>query len=291
MKTNLFGMLFLLCAFVTAQELTQINVNNATLNYTVAGEGEKIVFVHGFQEDYRTFLPTLKLLGGNYQAISYSRRYNYPNNNEIVPGFGVKTEAEDLKVFLKTLGGRAHLVGHSYGGQIVLEVAMSAPELVASLTLSEPALIEWLKDIPGCRAHYDALQKDLMQDTRNAFQTQDTTLIMKELFEFFAGEDIQDQVPAEVLLWYKQNLREVEAVVHSKNAFTEIKPQDLSSLTMPVMLLTTAKTMPMLDCINQKLPATLPDATHHHMEDAGHDLWYSHPEKVSEFLHEFISVK
>lgn len=289
MKITLISFLLLCHSLVNAQELLQVTVNHATLNFTVAGEGEKIIFVHGLQEDYRTFLPSAELLDDNFQVISYSRRYNYPNNNKVTPGFGVKSEAEDLIAFLRTLGGKAHLVGHSYGGQIVLEVALKAPELVATLTLSEPALIEWLKEIPECSSYYDFVQKDLMEDTREAFKTNDTTLVMKELFEFFAGKDIQNKVPPEVLRSYKQNLREVEAMVNSDNAYTGIRPEDLQQLTMPVMLLTTEKTMPMLHCINEKLSATMTEATHHHLEDAGHELWYTHPERLAGFLASFIS--
>ncbi|THD69810.1 alpha/beta hydrolase [Robertkochia marina] len=291
MKTILYSFLLLFSTFVSAQELSQVTLNNATLNYTVTGEGEKIVFVHGLQEDYRVFLTTLDLLDENFLGVSYSRRYNYPNNNRIVPGYGVESEAKDLSEFLRSLGGKTHLVGHSYGGQIVLEVALSNPELVASLTLSEPAMINWLKNIPDCRSYYDTVQKDLMEDTRKAFRTNDTTLVMKELFEFFAGEDIQDQVPPEVLRSYKQNLREVEAMVNSKNAWTEIGPEELKNLSMPVMILTAENTMPMLACINKKLATALPEAIHHHLEDAGHELWYTHQEQLADYLEAFISGK
>ena len=47
----------------------------------------------------------------------------------------------DYTPFLQHLGiERAHFVGQSYGGAIILQVALDAPETVHSLALLEPAL-------------------------------------------------------------------------------------------------------------------------------------------------------
>jgi pimeloyl-ACP methyl ester carboxylesterase len=48
----------------------------------------------------------------------------------------------DCARLLRKLGvERAHVLGHSYGGVIALQLAQDAPELVHSLTLLEPALM------------------------------------------------------------------------------------------------------------------------------------------------------
>ena len=54
-----------------------------------------------------------------------------------------------------------------------------------------------------------------------AFTKNDTTLVMKSLFEFFAGADIQDQMPPEILQSLKVNLTEMKALVNSKDPFPE----------------------------------------------------------------------
>lgn len=280
-----------LCLFfqgVSGQSLNKLTIPNGSINYFSEGQGEIIVFIHGGQEDYRVFMPQIELLSNEFQVVTYSRRYNFPNNNEISGEYNVKTEADDLKILISMFDKPAHLVGHSYGGLIALEFAVGNPEMLKSLTLSEPALVNWLNDIPNCKSWFEIVQEKLINETRDAFITKDTTLIMKELFEFFAGEDIQNQIPPEVLSMLKANLREMEALVNSPSGFDSPSPEDLKALDMPIMILTSEKTMPMLSCTNSKLIEIKTQAIHHHLLGAGHEMWMTHPKELSVHISNFI---
>ena len=104
-------------SFPAFAQLKQVSVNDAQLHYLDEGSGEVVVFVHGGQEDYRTFEQQVNLLADNFRAISYSRRYNYPNTNiyETRYDFSASTEATDLAALVSYLEiGPVHLVGHSY---------------------------------------------------------------------------------------------------------------------------------------------------------------------------------
>lgn len=288
MKLIITTVLFLFFQILNGQALSKLTVPNGAINYFLAGTGELLVFVHGGQEDYRAFLPQVELLSNEFQVLTYSRRYNFPNNNEINGEYNVRTEAEDLKILITMLDKPVHLVGHSYGGLIALEFAKANPEMLKSLTLSEPALVNWLNDIPNCESWYETIQEKLIKETKEAFTTKDTTLIMKELFEFFAGADIQNQIPPEVLSMLKANLREMEALVNSPSGFDSPTPDDLKALDMPIMILTSEKTMPMLSCTNARLIEIKPQAVHHHLMDAGHEMWMTHPKELSMYLSNFI---
>lgn len=288
MKTLITTALCLCLLSINGQSLNQLTVPNASISYLSAGQGEIIVFIHGGQEDYRVFMPQVELLSKEFQVVTYSRRYNFPNNNEIKGEYNVKTESNDLKILISTLGKPVHLVGHSFGGLIALEFAVNNPEMLKSLTLSEPALVNWLNDIPNCESWHKIVQEKLINETKDAFVTKDTTLIMKELFEFFAGADIQNQIPPEVLNMLKANLKEMEALVNSPSGFDSPSPEDLRALDMPIMILTSEKTMPMLTCTNSKLIEVKPQATHHHLLGAGHEMWMTNPKELSVYISNFI---
>ena len=254
------------------------------LYYQEAGTGETVIFIHGAQEDYRVFMPQLDALKEDFHVISYSRRYNYPNSNDYQKGdsYNPYTEAEDLASLISSLKvTRVNLIGHSYGGLIAISYAHKNPDKVNSLTLSEPPLLR----LPGCETWYQFANEGLIDNVAAAFKTNDTTLVMKALFEFFAGADIQDQIPPEMLQSLKANLTEMEALVNSDNPFPDLS----TNLKPPVMLLTSGNTMPMLNCTNEVLVKKLSQAKHIHIPDASHDMWITHPILLSQYVKDFIS--
>ena len=111
--------------------------------------------VHGGLEDYRTWSPQLApLAASHYRAIAYSRRYNFPNRNATrdAANYSAQVDADDLAMLIEQLQlGPVHLVGHSYGAVGALLFATENPELVRTLTLSEPPVMGWVDDCNGSR--------------------------------------------------------------------------------------------------------------------------------------------
>jgi non-heme chloroperoxidase len=254
------------------------------LYFEEAGTGETVIFVHGSQADYRFHLPQLDALKENYRVVTYSRRYNYPNGNEYNPNinFSVSSEADDLNTLIHHLGGESvHLVGHSYGGLISMAFAGQYPEKVNSLTLAEPPAVR----LPGCESWHDYVHEEMIGKVKTAFETGDSTRVMSAIFEFFAGADIQDQFPPQVLEVFYANLTEMEALVHSEEPFPNLS----TDFDMPVMLISGGNTMPMLDCTNAALVERIPDAVHLHLPEATHNMWMSHSDELNRTLNDFIS--
>ena len=117
-------------------------VEDLTLEYEDSGSGHPVVCIHGaFIAD--TFTPLLSepSLADRYRLIRYHRR-GYAGSSAVVTGGSLVEEAADCRRLLLDLGiERAHVVGHSLGGGIGLQLALDAPQLVATLSLLEPALV------------------------------------------------------------------------------------------------------------------------------------------------------
>ncbi|NNE76073.1 MAG: alpha/beta hydrolase, partial [Pricia sp.] len=267
--------MLILFGFISNQE--------SSLFFKETGEGETILFVHGSQEDYRVFMPQLESLSKDFKVITYSRRYNYPNNRLYIEGtsFNPMTEAEDLEKLRQEIGvDRFHIVGHSYGGLITLAYANKYPHRLKSITVSEPPVL----NIEGCEKSLKATEVGLIDQLRKTIKTKDSTLIMKAIFNFFVGEDIQDQVPPEALAALKANLAEMEALANSERPFPNLE----SSFNVPTMIFTSEYTMPILKCTNESFISSTPNAKHIEITGASHDMWMTHPKVMSIHLKEFI---
>jgi pimeloyl-ACP methyl ester carboxylesterase len=127
------------------EPISTLRVDDKTsLSYLDKGEGQPVVFVHGALEDYRAWSAQVDSVSREYRVITYSRRCSYPNENqgEVQLLDTVENNMEDLIALIEKLAiAPVHLVGHSYGGNIVAYLAFKRPELVRSLVLVEPGII------------------------------------------------------------------------------------------------------------------------------------------------------
>jgi pimeloyl-ACP methyl ester carboxylesterase len=122
--------------------LERASLDGAELEYEVSGTGEPVVFIHGaFVAD--TFRPLLAepSLAGHYRLILYHRR-GYAGSSRTSGPSSIVQQAVDCLALLRHLGvDQAHVVGHSYGGDVALQLALDTPSVVHSLALLEPGLM------------------------------------------------------------------------------------------------------------------------------------------------------
>ena len=122
--------------------MEQATIDGAALAYDIAGSGEPVVCIYGafIADSFRPLL-TEPSLTGRYRLIRYHRR-GYAGSSPATEPASIHRQAADCRSLLDYLGvDRAHVVGHSYGGAIALQLALDAPGVVHSLAVLEPALL------------------------------------------------------------------------------------------------------------------------------------------------------
>ena len=112
------------------------------LQHEASDEGEPVVGIHGaFIADTFQPLRAEPSLAGRYRLITYHRR-GYVGGGVSAAPATLAEQADDCRRLLSHLGvSRAHVVGHSFGGAVSLQLARDAPGLVHTLSLLEPALL------------------------------------------------------------------------------------------------------------------------------------------------------
>ena len=118
----------------------RVPVDGGELEYEVQGSGEPVLLIHGSHlADAFTPLLAQPALVEHYRLIHYHRR-GFASSSRHVGPCGIPQQAADARALLDHLEVEcAHVVGHSYGGAIALQLALDAPGRVASLALLEPA--------------------------------------------------------------------------------------------------------------------------------------------------------
>ncbi len=121
--------------------MERASVNGVELEYELKGSGEPVLLIHGSHIG-RSFLPLLAQpsLTEKYTLIRYHRR-GFLDSAPARGPVSIKDQAADARALLEHLHlSRAHIVGHSFGGAIALQLALDAPTHVHSLGLLEAPL-------------------------------------------------------------------------------------------------------------------------------------------------------
>ncbi|HEU4463404.1 MAG TPA: alpha/beta fold hydrolase, partial [Gemmatimonadota bacterium] len=119
------------------------------IRYVESGRpgGETVVFLHGYTDSSLSFGPTIEALLArrpDLRTLAPDLRghggSSLPPAEECAadpaPCFRVAEFARDVLAFLDAVDvERAHLVGHSYGSLVAQDVALAAPDRIASIVL------------------------------------------------------------------------------------------------------------------------------------------------------------
>ena len=249
---------------------------SGSLRYAKRGDsGETVILIHGFGGDLDNWLFNIDALGEKATVYALD-----------LPGHGQSTKKVDnpslasmtsaLKGFMEKLGiGKAHLVGHSMGAAIAMNLAASDPSKVASLTLICPAGLG--PEIGSYVDEYVAAQgrKDLKPVLEQLFA--DKSLVSRQLVD-----DV---------LKYKR-LDGVEGVLKSLSQalFAGRKQQDQPGAKLGAKL---PPTLIIWGKEDQIIPAAhagnLPGAKVHVLEGAGHMVFMEKASDVNNLIKAHIA--
>ena len=105
------------------------------LNYSVQGVGSPVLFIQGVGVHGLGWQPQIDELASDYQCITFDNR-GVGASQPIGTRISVSQLADDLLAILNAERiESAHIVGHSLGGLIALQFALSERERVRSLSL------------------------------------------------------------------------------------------------------------------------------------------------------------
>lgn len=119
----------------TLPEPRSLDHRDCRLSYRVYGEGPPVVFIQGVGVHGDAWWPQVTRMAERYRCLWFDNR-GLGRSQPAGSALSVTQMAEDAQVLMDAEGwASAHIVGHSLGGPIALELALSARARVRSLAL------------------------------------------------------------------------------------------------------------------------------------------------------------
>lgn len=116
-----------------------VDVAGRRLSFMAAGEGPTVLLLHGFGADRLSWLLTQRDVAGYAATIAPDLPGHGRSDRDVGDG-RVEFLSDLVSGLVEARGdGPVHIVGHSLGGAIGIDMAHRRPDLVASLFLLAPA--------------------------------------------------------------------------------------------------------------------------------------------------------
>ena len=184
------------------------------------------------------------------------------------------------------VNGPSDLIGHSFGATVALRLALENPELVRSLTLIEPVYFATLR---GTLAFDD--YKRVFAGFIRAMEAGNKEAATREFSRLWGdGTPWEEQSEKQ----RASSIKRIHLILAHSNAIMDdpagvLAPGRLEQLDIPVLLIDGAMSPSVIDAIQKRLFARLPNAQRHTVADARHMLPITHPVEVSAEIKEFLA--
>lgn len=247
-------------------------------HYEISGNGPPVLMIAGMMSDSASWAPLVPLLEPHFTLIRPDNRTTGRTTPWSAPA-SVPVFADDCAALLSELdAGPAHVLGHSLGGMIGMQLAVAHPAQVKTLTLAASAPLRLQRNVALFRSLLAIRQSDAAPHAW--LDALFPWLFSPALYE--VPDAIANAAAASLAYPFAQS---TEAMAHQVNALDGYAPNDISDLNCPVqailgradLLLPTELAMP-----------TLGTTQVHHIAGAGHSIHWDAPDAVAEHLKQFI---
>jgi pimeloyl-ACP methyl ester carboxylesterase len=258
------------------------------LSYGVEGSGPPVVFIQGVGVHGRGWAPQIEGLRSRFTCLCFDNRGLGQSQPAARPITVEQMAADTLALMDGERWSSAHVVGHSLGGPIAMQLAFAEPSRVRSLSLlctvargADATRLSWrllavgLRSRIGSRAARRRAFLELVMPPGSVTRSS-TERLASELAELF-GHDLADQ-PAAAMPQLRA-LRRFDATTR------------LAGLARTPTLVMSATHDPIAPArFGRALAAAIPGARFIEMSDAAHGLPMQHAARVNGLLLEHFGT-
>lgn len=165
-------------------EPIMVSVGDLTLRVQEAGQGDAtpVLFIHGFGGDLGNWMLNQNALSTDRRTVSFDLPGHGGSSKNVGDGTPAGFAATTAVLLDKLEITSVHVVGHSLGGAIALELAKTCPQKVASLSLIAPAGLGQGINMDFIEGFISADRRKTLEPVLN-YLVHDKTLISRKMVE------------------------------------------------------------------------------------------------------------
>jgi len=252
--------------------------NVVDCEYSVSGQGQPLILIHGIGAARNTWNKALPLLNQNFTVVTYDLRGHgdspMPNSE-----FGLNELVNDLERIRELCGfDSAHIAGHSLGGMIGPAYALKYPQRVKSLGILSTAAFRTEEDSTKVWAVVKAMESDGIPNVLPTLTDRWFTDSFIKDFPDLVDKRLKQVVGTDA---------DVFLNVFRIYAGTEMQPW-LNKVTAPSLVLTGENDGGCNPRLNRLIDAALPDSELHILPVLKHSILLEAGDIVAEHLVRFI---
>ena len=273
----------------------EVKAGKARISTLTAGDGiENVILIHGLGSNKTSFFETVSALTPEYTVHAID-----------LPGFGSSSKplrapydaawfARAVCRFMDAQGiNRAHFVGNSLGGRVALEVGLSSPDRVQSLSLLCPSLA-WRR-----RRHFVPIVRLLRPELAAIPHTFGNALVRQQFWSMFSRPErihpsAADVAVEEFLRTYRSPNTRIAFHSSARNIYLEepTGPKGfwtrLQDLEPPAMFVWGDEDPLVPLAFSRYVRDALPSARQVVLDQCGHVPQVEHPVDANALVHDFI---
>ena len=261
--------------------MDRFDVDDVRLSYELVERGERVVLLHAsaFVSWYGPLVEQLV----DVSTLRYRRRL-VPSDGERYRPLTVAEDAAFCARLMDHLGWpTAHVVGHSYGALIALQLAIDTPERVRSVALLEPAA----RGISSSEHVVAALRPVIA-----AYKSGDTARAVDLFLRHVCGDGYRGVLERVLPGAFDEALGEADLFFQAEMPAVQqfsFGPNDAERVTQPVLNVRGADSVPRFVQGSELVQSWFPRAERLTVPDAGHLLMVQNPTAVAHGLIDFFA--
>ena len=201
-----------------------VQVNGGSIYYEVYGKGEPLFLLHGFTQSSQSWLPFVGDYTDDFEVYLVDLK-GHGKSGMFTEKISIRSAAEDLDALIRHLNlDTINGIGFSYGGDILLQLALVHPGLIKSMILigscgswdikKFPTWVEYLSydniaNLPWMKEQQtseEQIRSILAQTPNYVVSVSDSEMKSIKARTLFVLGDRDDSIPLECIASARKNL-------------------------------------------------------------------------------------